>query len=105
MSSVALEPAADDPLTSLPAASLDDGHATVAPMAAAAASAPAPAAAQQDLWFLSPEAETTTVDQGEQATREPSNTLTAGLTVLMALVVIGLVIAFLWLMTSLPILP
>jgi hypothetical protein len=121
MATWALEPAdVSDPLADLPAASVADDLAVAAvPAAAASAPTPAPAAAptpapaaaptpapdaQQDLWFLSSEPETMAVDPGAPEAREPSNALTAGLTVLMAVVVIGLVIAFLWLMTSLPIL-
>ncbi len=103
-----------DPLAALPAATLDaqasaggQQGATPALFAATAAAQVAPATAataQPDLWFLSSETETVGADDSPRAAREPSSAMTVGLTVLMALVVVGLVIAFLWLMTSLPIL-
>ena len=93
---------AADPLASLPAASF----ATAVPAAAAAAPASsAQAAPQPDLWFLSSEPQVSVADdKAATANGEPSSMLTAVLTILMAVVVVGLVLGFLWLMTSLPIL-
>ncbi len=125
-------PLADEPLASLPAASSalvgrvapepvmpaqadSTQPASVAqpfeqpqpqPQAAPQAARPlAQRSEQPDLWFLASEPEAYATSQPTaDATGDPSSFLTVGLTVLMAVVVVGLVLAFLWLMTSLPIL-
>jgi hypothetical protein len=116
-----LESAPQDPLATLPAAPVTADRTSVSgderlsslqfavANAAVAAGSSQPVvqsnSEQPDLWFLSSEPKPLAVDNlGAGKASEPSSVMTAGMTVLMGAVVIGLVVAFLWLMTSLPIL-
>jgi hypothetical protein len=90
------ESTASDYLTALPAA---DSSSARAPRSVSSSED------RSDLWFMAPAVVTATLDELDaEATEEPSRLLTAAMTVLMGVVVVGLVVVFLWLLTSLPIL-
>lgn len=102
----AFEPLAEVPATAFVAVPPPAAPMTQAVAQAAATPLAKPATEQADLWFLAAEPQSAESDQPQAVApaAQPSSMITVGLTVLMAVVVIGLVIAFLWLMTSLPIL-